>query len=165
MVAFLTRSLPANTRSQLLLFGAEDGADAAMLRRLATQLQATPLPAAADLAQWLAGHESAFLLLACGHDCLAGLQLAAQSQRCLGALLLSPAGDLAQARRLPFPSLTVCHPPQAHWPRLTSTVAFASAWGSRLHTLRGDGASAVGELRLLLQALRSQNEGWPQGEL
>lgn len=165
----LTRSLPAEPAaalSTLLVLADAREADGHTLLRLGHQQNALLLARPAELDEWLCSHGKSVLLLAAGELCLPALTvLAHHPQRALGALLLSPGGDLAAAAPLPFPSLTVCHPPQAHWPRLTSTVAFASRWGSRLHTLRGEDDAALGELRLLLQQLRHQVEGWPQGNL
>lgn len=165
----MTRSLPVeqvSRRSTLLVVADARSPDGHTIMSLGHQENAVLLPNAEALVQWLAADQRSFVLLSAADSCLPSLAIAIQQhERCLGALLLSPGGDLAHARLLPFPSLTVCHPPQAHRPRLTSTVAFASSWGSRLHTLHGSGESALGELRLLLHALQRQAEGWPLGDI
>lgn len=154
------------TLSTLIALADDTSADGRIIMQLGQQENAILLPDSHALNQWLANHARSFLLLSAAEACLPALRTSlAHQAHCLGALLLSPGGQLADAHPLPFPSLTVCHPPHISQPRLTSTVAFAHCWGSRLHTLAGSGNQAIGELRLLLRALREHTEGWPQGRL
>lgn len=156
----------AHSLSTLVALTDPASADGHLLAQLAAQENAVLLTETSALKEWLAHHRGNFILLAAANVCLPALHASlAHHEHCLGAFLLAPEGPLSEARPLPFPSLTICHPRHISQPRLTSTVAFANYWGSRLHTLSASPDQTLGELRLLLRALREHTEGWPQGRL